>query len=94
MKLSVLRKIWMDAREQEAKAKEYNRLVGGKLNYPILQDIANVVSANAITIRVGPLADGTYITMESKPQPTRRSELDERLRLGTELMNRLGANIG
>lgn len=65
MTIKTILKVLAIAREQDRKVREHKALVGQPLNYPMLHDIANLASSQSITIRVGPLKDGSYIEMKS-----------------------------
>lgn len=79
MKLQTLRTIFREAREKDLADKRYKKLVGDRLNYMVLQDIANIVSNEGIVVEVGPMKDGSYIRMSTKPHEPHVDAIRQRL---------------
>jgi len=79
MKLGTLAAIFKAAREQDRKVEQYKRFVGEHLNYPMLQDLCNLVSYKGVTVRVGPLKTGEYIEISTAPQAQERTRASNRI---------------
>ncbi len=83
--------VFKQAAKQDREAAEYQKLLKSPLDYRVLQRVADMVSRQSITVRVGPFKDQstggeTWIEMSSKPQAQRLAGVAERIRAENDLL--------
>jgi len=93
VKLSTFFRALNTAKEQEKKAKQKARLVGERLNYPILQDMVNAANYYGVVVQVGPLKSGETITISPKPSPKLQTRVRDRIERESDWLEAIESNL-